>query len=125
MKIATLSNGVRVANFSSPHSFTFTDGTVLDAHSAEDANLLKVNFIEDIDKDGDVSLTFSLSVAVMQNMDVYIKEYKKGRLDKVLIPLPMMTAIKNLGWNPKVLPFRCVRIEDRTKRLVSIEKWCI
>ena len=129
MKIITLSNGVKVANFSSPHAFTFTDGNVLPAVSAEEADRLKVTFIEDIDEDGDVSLTFDISNVVVREIMEIMEYYEQKVVDKVLIPLPLMTALKTVkGWDKadvKAAPFRCVRIEDRVKKLVSIEKWCI
>ena len=45
-EIITLSNGKKVANFSSPHPFTFTDGSVIPAVSNEESERLKVTFIE-------------------------------------------------------------------------------
>jgi hypothetical protein len=45
-QIVILSNGKRVANFSSPHEFKFVDGTILPAVSNEDAEKYKVDFIE-------------------------------------------------------------------------------
>ena len=55
-EIITLSNGKKVANFSSPHPFTFTDGSVIPAVSKEESERLKVNFIETEhpDKSGDI-----------------------------------------------------------------------
>lgn len=126
--VATLSNGKRVANFSSPHPFTFTDGTILPARSNEDAERLKVNFIEDVDKDGDVSLSFELSKEVWEEITHWMKLwFAKGQVDVVYCPLPMLTAIKqnHPDFSLKHSPFRAIRMEDRIKKLVSIEKQCL
>lgn len=127
--IVTLSNGKRVANFSSPHDFTFTDGCVLPAHDAETSNKLKINFIEDVAHNGDVSLKFELTEDVLEEMGKYMKLYQQKEVDVVFCPLPMIVAIKEeptLGTSYLYSsPFRAVRIEDRIKKLVSIDKQCI
>ena len=147
--IITLSNGKKVANFSSPHSFTFTDGSVIPAVSNEESVRLKVNFNEKVDADGDVELSFTLSEQVLNEMMYWLKRHSRGLVDVVFCPLPMITAIKDaiadydgvsdlpdLLWiiedysngNSHLLkdsPFRAIRMEDRIKKLVSIEKQCI
>lgn len=123
--IVTLSNGKRVANFSSPHSFTFTDGTVLPAVSDNESERLKVTFIEDVDRDGDVKLSFKLSTAVFDVLEMWEELYDELEVDVVYCPLPMITALKDMRYDIKKSPFRSVRIEDRIKKLVSIEKQCI
>lgn len=124
--IYTLSNGKKVANFSSPHDFTFTDGTVLPKVSNYVSNRLKVNFNESVDENnGDVELSFSLSDDVWSEM--YLWEYLHAikMVDVVYCPLPMITAIKNTNYQLKKSPFRAIRMEDRIKKLVSIEKQCL
>lgn len=130
--IVTLRNGKRVANFSSPHPFQFTDGTILPSVTYEEAERLKVTFHESVDSDGDVSLSFSISDDVHEEMLYWLDMYKSGNVDVVFIPLPMMTAIKDPYFSIrkgdmdiKHSPFRCVRIEDRINKLVSINKQCI
>ena len=46
--ITKLSNGLKVANFSSPHPFTFDDGSVIPAVNDNESQRLKVNFIETV-----------------------------------------------------------------------------
>lgn len=123
--IVTLSNGKRVANFSSPHSFTFTDGSILPAVSNEEANRLKVTFIEEVDEDGDVQLSFDLSNEVLDKMGEWQDAHQNNIVDVVYCPLPMITAMKNMGIKIKQTPFRSIRIEDRIAKLVSIEKQCL
>ena len=164
-EIITLSNGKKVANFSSPHPFTFTDGSVIPAVSKEESERLKVTFIESEHRDesGDINLNFDLSTDVMFEMRYWVAMYNVGYVDVVFCPLPMITTIKkveadlNNEWNEwhlnsdpedqqpmsselldilvtqrdefskclKTSPFRAVRMEDRIKKLVSIDKQCI
>jgi hypothetical protein len=127
--IVTLSNGKRVANFSSPHSFAFEDGSILHAHSEEVSEFLKVNFIETELEDGDIMLHFTLSAQVEDAMKEYLEMWFLGMVDVVFCPLPMITAIKeNTAYGLDYLiesPFRSIRQEDRIKKLVSIHKQCI
>jgi len=128
--IVTLSNGKRVANFSSPHSFTFTDGTVLPAVSDEDAERLKVTFIEtEINLSGDIELSFILSDEILKEMDKWVAEFQNGNVNVIFCPLPMITAIKESQYYGipylKRNAFRAIRIEDRIKKLVSIDKQCL
>lgn len=126
MQILSLSNGKRVANFSSPHPFTFTDGSVLPAVSNELAKLLEVDFHEeDQFGNGDVSLSFSLSGLVKERVEMWDREFQEGNGDVVFVPLPMLTALREYGINIRVSPFRAIRIEDRINKLVSINKQCI
>ena len=165
-EIITLSNGKRVANFSSPHSFTFTDGSEIPAVDAEESVRLKVTFNEDVDEDGDVKLHFTLSDAVLGEMKYWMKLWINKEVDVVFCCLPMITAIKQEilefdkeyarmevqaeipggaqfweldqffeRYKPRVYdaglfdlkesPFRAVRMEDRIKKLLSIEKQCL
>lgn len=94
-EIITLSNGKRVANFSSPHSFTFTDGSEIPAVDAEESVRLKVTFNEDIDEDGDVTLHFTLSDAVIEEMKYWMKLWENEKVDVVFCCLPMITALKD------------------------------
>ena len=87
-EIITLSNGKKVANFSSPHPFTFTDGSVIPAVSKEESERLKVTFIENehSDESGDMSLRFELSRDVMFEMRYWVAMYNVGYVDVVFCP---------------------------------------
>lgn len=126
--IVTLTNGKRVANFSSPHDFKFVDGSILPAVSNEDAEKYKIDFIEnEVGDKGDIELLFNLSSDVIERMNDFADIWNNDLLDYVYIPLPMLTAIKQTHHyvNIKNSPFRCVRIEDRINKLISIDKQCI
>lgn len=132
MKSTTiLKNGLKVLNFSSPHSFTFDDGTYLAPVSAEVSYKYKVNFNEVLVTDdkgiSDVYLTFELNEDVWRRVDRLMRRYKEGVVDKVIIPLPMMTVLRSTKGNDWVVnsPFRVVRIEDRVNKIVSSTKFCL
>ena len=64
MPITTLTTGLRVGNFSSPHPFRFTDGSELPACSPERANGCMLNSHEVETDRGlwtDIDLEFTLS----------------------------------------------------------------
>jgi len=124
-KIITLSNGKRVANFSSPHTFIFTDGSIIPAVSDEESEKLKVTFIETVEADGDVILSFDLSKDVRSEMKLWHTLYLQDKIDVVFCPLPMITALKAENYFLKNSPFRACRIEDRIKKLLSIDKQCL
>ena len=71
--IITLSKGKKVGNFSSPHHFLFTDGSVLESQSNAVAEKLKVDFIEtELGTNGDIALDFSLSIDVKNSMQHWL-----------------------------------------------------
>lgn len=127
--ITTLTNGKIVGNFSSPHPFTFTDGSILTECSPELAKHLQVDFIEVIEDEaiGDIELSFKLNDTVIYAMAQWNKLHRNGDVHVVFCPLPMITAIKaKFGLTYlKHSPFRSIRIDDRVQKLVSITKQCI
>lgn len=129
MTIITLSNGKRGGNFSSPHPFTFTDGSVLPACDNDMAEALKVTFEETpvMGIPGDVTLEFSLTKPVMEHMDRWMSRYYNGDVNVVFCALPMIVAIVEVFGANYLLrsPFRGVRMEDRIKKLASIDKQCV
>ena len=97
--VVTLTNGVRVANFSSPHDFTFIDGTVLPKRSPFTAKILEVTFLEDVVKSDQrmvegvliktVSLDFQLSMTIDQEIREWGILHREFDVDVVICPLPM------------------------------------
>jgi len=123
MEVITLSNGKRVANFSSPHAFTFTDGTILPAVPDNKAEHLKVTFIEEeLNDKGDIGLSFELSQDVLTEINIWLDIFNRGLVDVVFCPLPMIVAMKEQEFDILNTPFRAIRIEDRLKKLISITK---
>jgi hypothetical protein len=130
-RVITLSNGKRVANFSSPHPFTFEDGSILPAVPDEYAEKLKVTFHEDLINDGgDIVLDFSLSPDVWKEIRYWQHMYDNRIVDVVFCPLPMIRCLQDdelkndNAWLVNS-PFRSIRIKDRIKKLVSITNQCL
>lgn len=128
-KIITLSNGLRVANFSSPHPFTFTDGSILPAVSDELANKMMLKTIEDeLDESGQtISIIFEMTKEITDHLFEWKKLWDKEYVNIILIPLPIMLILKD-NWSIdkiKHSPFRTVRIADRITKTVHINKFCI
>ena len=134
LKVVRLSNQLIVGNFSSPHDFTFEDGTILPAVSDYDSIRLKVNFNETVVDDNlakkykTIMLDFTLSDEVIREMEVWHKMWQHNDVDIVLCPLPMIQALQQTDDDLKSLldsPFRAVRMKDRIKKLSSIDTFTI
>ena len=130
LKVVRLSNQLIVGNFSSPHDFTFEDGTILPAVSDYDSIRLKVNFNETVVDDNlakkykTIMLDFTLSDEVIREMEVWHKMWQHNDVDIVLCPLPMIEALKG-STILTTTPFRAVRMKDRIKKLSSIDTFTI
>ena len=126
-EIITLSNDKRVANFSSPHPFTFEDGSILKAVDNSESERLKIIFIEEELEGGDIKLSFKLSDDVKREMIKYYDLWFNNELEVAFCPLPMIVAIKEeMGENYLInSPFRSIRVEDRINKVISINKQCI
>lgn len=126
----TLTNGLVVANFSSPHEFKFVDGSILPACSPERANHLmlhaamemeSITTIRGIDIT-DVSILFLMSKVVKEELERLLSPENKN-FDILIVPLPVMTAMKNEGMDITVC--RTVRVADRVNKLCHIDRFCI
>jgi len=144
-QIIKLSNGLKVGNFSSPHPFTFEDGSVIPAVNDIDSQRLKIDFNEtiienemargfDTDIFKTISLSFGLSDAVEEEMDKWYKLWQVRKVDIVLCCLPMIQGLldnpENInnpfyGHNLINSPFRAIRMKDRIKKLISIDTFTI
>lgn len=121
--VVTLKNGLRVANFSSPHPFTFDDGTVLPACSTERARSLMLEADElstSQEKWTDIELSFVMSTTVGLAIDELQDD---PDIDIILVPLPVMEALKNDGGG--IGKCRVCRMADRITKVVCSDKFCI
>lgn len=123
--VVTLSTGVRVANFSSPHPFNFDDGTVLPACSAERSAALSLSTEEVVESSAcgrwkDIRLKFRMSEAVrweLRDMNA------NDSIDVILVPFPVMEAIKHCGM--LVRKARVVRVADRATKAACHDRFCV
>ena len=119
-----LKNGVKVANFSSPHPFLFEDGTTLEACSPERAKELMLQAVEtESPNEGgwtDINLEFRMTEAVALALDEVESDQE---VQVLLVPLPVMTAIRSSG--RKVGKARVIRVVDRVSKAISCNKFCV
>lgn len=126
--VVTLSNGLRVANFSSPHEFHFVDGSVLSACSPEWAREMMLDAEERealVETQSgvaytDIGLCWKLSDVVRWEID---RLRVSDDFDVLIIPLPVMTALKEAR-----LPIgrmRCIRMADRVTKKAHIDRFCV
>lgn len=130
--IITLSNGLKVANFSSPHSFTFTDGSVLPACSNERS--IKYSLIVNEDKlfnvknniaFTDVNISFTLDKESIRELD---KLHKRTDIDIIICSLPVISAIKYANLDLEYITIgkcRCIRVANRITKEIEINKFCV
>lgn len=121
--VVTLNNGLTVANFSSPHPFTFVDGSVLPACSPERARTLMLGTLEHEERGikgtTDIVLEWAMSMAV----EVALTELEADpEVDLIVVPLPVMTVLKDFE-----LPIgkaRVIRVADRVTKAIHTDRWC-
>lgn len=127
--IIKLSNGLRVANFSSPHSFEFEDGSVLPAVSVDDCRYLAMDAVEERMNDHTIKVFFLLGPNIATRVaEWHLVYFKHKYIDIVIVPRPMIDVLRNNGWDDEQLlnsPFRTIRLVDREKKICSINKFCI
>ena len=145
-----LTNGIVVANYSSPHTFLFEDDSVLPKCTDERALLTKlkdnereVSRIMTIKSNGkaidysNITLEWELSWYVQDDLLNIMKAWIDDKLewDLIIVPLPVLLAWKKYRdaytWqiNKQMIPrgpFVAVRLVDRLEpKRVSINKFCV
>jgi hypothetical protein len=119
----TLTNGLKVMNFSSPHPFIFTDGSILPAVDAETARALMLDAVEvETANSGgwtDIELVFKLNNAVQ----VAVEQAQASDADIVLVPLPVLSAVKAAGL--PIGKLRVCRVADRVNKTICTDRFCI
>ena len=123
----TLSNGLTIANFSSPHPFTFTTGEVLSA--CEDAwakeMMLDIDETEyHVNEDGLVWTDVSLKIDVPSNVRIELYELMHSDdIDIILVPHMVLQAMKDC---PMITDkCRVIRCADRVTKEIYPDKFCI
>jgi hypothetical protein len=118
-----LSNGVTVANFSSPHAFVFTDGSILNPCHADRSKWLMLR-ADEVESPGikgttDIELTFVMSDEVQQAIEGL---QKVEEIDIVIVPLPVMKSMVAAGLD--IGKCRSIRMADRITKTTHIDRWC-
>lgn len=109
--VLELENGVRVANFSSPHEFKFTTGETLSACSPERCRRLSAvpQEVESYNPRGWTDIE-------LERLD------SDDDIDVVIAPLPIVQAARSLGLGRKA---RTVRMADRVTKVAHSDRFCV
>ena len=123
----TLSNGLTIANFSSPHPFNFITGEVLPACDDDWANemMLDINETEyHVNEDGLVWTDVSLKIDVPKNVrEELYKLMHNDDIDIILVPHMVLQAMKDC---PMITDkCRVIRCADRITKEIYPDKFCI
>lgn len=101
-----LTNGLRVANFSSPHSFNFEDGTILPACDEERSKVLAMDRADDVEMTWPgptygvvgtilaVRPVFGLTYVVLKALADLQESWD---VEVVLVPFPLLSALRDRG----------------------------
>lgn len=130
-----LSSGLVVANFSSPHSFAFATGEVLEACSEERSKRgelgckeIESRYLSSVRKWIDIEISFSLSESCSTMLWEAFDLSQDGRIDVCLVPLPVLQILRTIYTGPigiRNTPFRCIRTADRIKKTIYPDRFCI
>jgi len=130
----TLNNGIRICNFSSPHSFRFNTGEELPACDPERSQelMLVQEETEMHNPKGwtDIYMTFKMSYTVKAEL---VKLSHDPEIDIILVPFPVMEAAKNMTSNdlaPELAEkifakIRVCRTADRVTKTIYSNRFCI
>lgn len=130
--VVTLSNGLRVANFSSPHPFVFDDGTILGACTDEWARATELasnegSYPQEI---RGIEIT---NVEVQWGTTEFIRDClatveERDDIDILLVPFPLVVALKRevgMWWTSVTTKARTIRLKDRVEKIIYSNKFCV
>ena len=124
MTTAILKSGIKVGNFSSAHPFTFDDGTVLGACTAERCKAMMLNS-EEVELPGikgttDIKLEFSMSREVLNGLGIA----EDSDIDIVIVPFPVLQEYKKRH-DMEDSKLRVIRMVDRVNKIASSTRFCV
>ncbi len=115
-----LENGIRVANFSSPHPFRFDTGEELEGCSPERCRILSLRR-EETEFPGpggrwtDVVIGYSMTPEVLSELRDLEAD---PEVDIILVPLPVMVSLRGLPDSGVTKARTCI-LTDRVEKKVS------
>jgi hypothetical protein len=125
----TLTSGLNVVNFSSPHPFNFESGQVLEACSAERSKALSMGSDDVITSttlpNGKVmdvvTKKFTLTDTVRQELDILQDD---DNIDVILVPFPTLQCLQASGEIEKLTKVATIFVVDRVSKAISVSKFC-
>lgn len=132
---ARLKSGIYVANYSSPHTFTFQDGTVLGACDDERAKAPIISMQDEVVDNYSRIMGDSMVEIEYVRPTITLTEYGAKDLDRysaifggeiVIVPRPVLEAYRdNTDYiNYMASPFVTGRLYDRVKKILHVDKFC-
>lgn len=124
---ATLSNNVRVANFSSPHPFNFVDGSTLEPCSKEqvqEGTLIKRELdapFPNLQGVTAVTPQFEVSDLVLSVLDALQAD---PEVDVVIVPFPVAECLRAVNLLEKYSKCATVSVADRNTKAAHIDRFC-
>lgn len=133
----TLSNGIKVMNFNSPHSFTFEDDSILGAVSDEIAIATQLGFEDEEIKNTftgtiDVVKKFTMSNTCLEHLLDAAQFAWDNQVNIILAPLPVVMAFKQsqISIPTRLIQtlhqrLRTIYVVDRITKKISTTKFCV
>ena len=126
MPTIKLSNGLTIANFSSPHTFTFTSGEVLESCTPERSSKLMLRAVEKETQNpkgfSDIDLNFELSDVVKEAL---IEAHGDDVVDVVLVPFPVLSSVRESGTSSLFPKIRTIRCANRVTKEIYPDRFCV
>jgi hypothetical protein len=126
--LTTLDNGLKVSNFSSPHTFRFKSGETLERCPRERSDGLMLRAVEQetVNPGGwtDINLEFELNDTVRKALDEIQADADAGLIDVILVPLPVMSSVKAAGLLDMYPNIRTVRMACRETKVIHPNRFC-
>ena len=132
-----LNSGIRIVNYSSPHTYTFHTGEELPACSNEVAQETKLvahhgrKESKDLwgDKRGwyDISINYSLSLMQEEELTGLAKF---DEIDIILVTYPVLNALKECWehderWDDVFSKVRVCKLHDRVTKVIRSDEFCV
>ena len=125
-----LDSGIRIVNYSSPHTYKFHTGEELPACSnkvAQDTKLEAYHGKEKNDK-GWYDITIRYDLSRMQQKEL-MQLSILNEVDIILVPYPVLNCLKQFGdnmYNPKIMKkVRVCKLDDRVTKVIRSDEFCV
>jgi len=125
--VITLDNGIRIANWSSPHEFKFTTGEILPACAPERVKAMSLNIDETVvnqEKWKDIEISTKVPKIVFDDLQ---KLQYDDEIDIILVPFMVLSALRNSysKFSSNTRKCRVIRVADRVTKEIYPDKFCI
>ena len=129
--VVSLSNGLRVMNFSSPHPFTFEDGTVLPACDEARSRALSMDREDEesawagplFNVTGKVAAVKPVFRLNAETLAALVDGEESWDVDIVMVPFPLLQAVRAEGYDAKFAKIATVIMADRITKAAAIDKF--